>query len=153
MNAPEELAIEKRRGEVWDLQVLGWGYRAIAEHLGVSIGTVASDMKALVEMARAENAEKVERERMLSISRNGKALRVVMPQLDDPDKVKDAVDSLVKLEKRRADLLGLDSATKVEATVASVSLDELSEIRRAAEANECSSSDPQKPNDGSAPSS
>lgn len=153
MNAPEELAIETRRSKVLELQIAGKSYRQIAEELDVSLGTVASDMKALVERAKSENDERVERERMLSLARNGRALGKVLPLLDDDETIKDAVDALDKLEKRRAALLGLDAPTKVSAEVSTVGLDELDELRKAARANTCSSSDPQKPSDENAPSS
>lgn len=153
MNAPEELAIEARRSKVLELQISGKSYRQIAAELDVSLGTVASDMKALVERAKAENDERVERERMLSLARNGKALGKVLPLLESDETVKDAVDALDKLEKRRAALLGLDAPTKVSAEVSSVGLDELDELRKAAQANACSPSDPQKPPDESGPNS
>lgn len=114
MNAPDELAVELRRSKVLELQIAGKSYRQIAEELTVSLGTVASDMKALVERAKAENDDRVERERMLSLARNGKALAVVLPMLNDGETVKDAVDALDKLEKRRAALLGLDAPTRQE---------------------------------------
>lgn len=110
MNAPQELDIEIRRGKVLDLQIGGKSYRQIAELLGVSLGTVASDMKALVERTKDENDDRAEREKMLSLIRSGKAIGVLMPLVEVGDF--DAMDRLDKFEKRRAALLGLDAPVK-----------------------------------------
>lgn len=151
LNTSDEAAIEDRRSKAWDLRVKGKSYRAIAEALEVSVRTAFNDIAAVLERTRAENNETAESHKALSLSRLDRALLVVEGALDaqvfDADGNADnelklkALDRMLKIEERRAKLLGLDAPTKVDAQVTTVGLDEIDELRKAAEANECSPKD------------
>lgn len=158
MNTAEEVTLEKRREQAWELHVEGLSYRQIAAALGVSLGTVASDFKAMLARIQCENEGQVERERKTALARNARQLAVLLPLVDaarpeklaglsDEDKkpilskALSAIDRIQPLEKRRADLLGLDAPKVVEATVAGVTLDELDARRRVAEDNDVSGDD------------
>ena len=129
----------------------------------MSVGTAHGDIAAVLQRTKDENDEKAETHRTVSLARLERALGIVEQALDaevfDADGNADnelklkALDRMLKIEERRAKLLGLDAPTKVEAQVASVTLDDLGELRGSAKANECSSQGQGATSDDSAPSS
>lgn len=173
--AVTEAELETRRAQVIKLRVDGYGFREIAAKAGISVGQAYNDFKAVMDRTKAEADSTADQERQVSLSRIDRAIKVLVPMIDAADtetmrariasgedaklvmsqaaSALDAMDRLDKLEKRRAALLGLDAPTKVSAEVNSVGLDELDALRKAARANECSSSEPQKPPGESGPSS
>lgn len=113
-NNSAEQATEIRRLKAWDLRVQGKTYREIGDALGVSHVTAWDDVKQVSERMRSELSESAEHHRSIQLQRLDKAISVLMPMLDDPDRALEAMDRLDKLEKRRAALLGLDSPAKQE---------------------------------------
>ncbi len=147
----DEVVRETRRAEVVRLRINGYVYRDIAKELGINEATAYGDYSAVMERTRAVANATADDERRVSLGRIERAMRVLMPMVDAGDL--DAMDRLDRLEKRRSALLGLDAPSKIEGVVAGVTLDELDEMRRAAEANGCSSSGQPKPSAESEPSS
>jgi|SRR6478735_3776035 len=168
LNNSEEAAIEDRRSKAWLLRVKGKTVRQIATELGVSVGTAHSDLAAVMERTKEENDDRAETHRALSLARLDRALDTIeeallaqapLPEGDgaadgeslrpDHELRLKAIDRLMKIEERRAKLLGLDAPTKVDASVTTVGLDEIDELRKSAEANACSPEEPQKPSEPS----
>ena len=107
-----EIQIQQRREEAMGLKVNGWSFRAIAKKLQVSVGTVHSDITALLDEIQESSQELARKERAAQLER---------------------------LENRRAALLGLDAPTRVQNELSgSVSLDDIDALRQAAAANGCS---------------
>jgi hypothetical protein len=155
------VTIEQRRYQAFQLKVDGLALHEIAKRLGCSVGTISEDLWAVREEL-AENTQRLAaREREISLARIEDAISGVMPRVRKGDP--DAILSLDRMEKRRAALLGLDAPTKQEVHLSgSVSLDEIDDMRAAAEANGCSppptspppaSPEAAPPSDGSEPSS
>lgn len=111
-NSADDHAIEARRLKAWDLRVQGKSYRQIAEETGVSGFTAFHDVKAMLDKARQETNDTVEHHRSIQLARLDKAIAVLMPMLDNPETALQAMDRLDKLERRRAELLGLDAPEK-----------------------------------------
>lgn len=110
LNTSDEVAIEERRAKAWELRVRGKSYRAIATELGVSQGTIFSDVKALLERTRAETNDTVDHHRTLQLQRIDRALDALWPKIENGET--EAMRVLVRLEKRRAELMGLDAPEK-----------------------------------------
>lgn len=110
--AVTELQIEQRREKATELRVRGLPIRAIAKQLKTSVGTVHSDLMAVIERTKETADTYIERERALSLRRMDVAVRGLMPQVKKGSG--SAVDALVKVEARRAKLDGLDAPDKVE---------------------------------------
>lgn len=146
LNTSDEAAIEERRSKAWDLRVRGKSYRAIADALDVSTRTAFNDIAAVLERTKAENNETAESHKALSLSRLDRALGIVEQALDaevfdesgnaDNELKLKALDRMLKIEERRAKLLGLDAPTKVEAKVEGASLEDLDARRKLAAENE-----------------
>lgn len=113
------------------LRAQGWAYRRIAAHLGISVSTahtrVERALKETVQEAAAE-VRTLELERLdalyvaamdvlerqhVTVS-HGKVIYQGEQPLIDDGPVLAAIDRLLKISERRAKLLGLDSAEKVE---------------------------------------
>lgn len=94
------------------LRVEGHSMRAIAKTLGVGLGQVHRDIEAVLEEVRKHAAEDGERHISLMLERLDLATKGLMSKVKKGDPR--ACDTLVRLEERRAKLLGLDAASKLE---------------------------------------
>lgn len=103
----EQLQIEERRVRVYDLRIRGLSYAKIADQLGVSVGTAYSDAKAVMDRITAEADEKAEQVRKAELHRLDIAQAAIWSDVETGDL--DAIDTLLKLQARRAKLLGLDA--------------------------------------------
>jgi hypothetical protein len=110
--AAAELAIERRREQTTKLRLAGWSIRDIAGHLKCSVGTIHSDLSEVLLRTQDTTDDAVKKDRALSVARLDKATKGIWPQVESGEV--DAVDRLVKLEARRAKLLGLDAPTRQE---------------------------------------
>lgn len=131
-----QLAIEARREKAAQLKLAGWTDREIAAHLGVSLGTANTDINAVLERLQESAEDAIARQRRLALARLEKSIKGIWPGIEAGDLA--TVDTLVKVEQRRARLLGLDAPTKVESEVTNLTLDDLDQLKRSAKANECS---------------
>jgi predicted DNA-binding protein (UPF0251 family) len=104
--APKD-ALEIRRIEALRLRVSGLTYEAIAEELGVSLGTAHSDVQFMLAKRRKQAAEDAEHVRELELERLDAAIYLVLGQIGKENL--GAVDRLVKLNERRCKMLGLDA--------------------------------------------
>jgi hypothetical protein len=110
--AAAELAIEKRRVKATKLRLAGWSMRDIAAHLKCSLGTVHTDLEAVLARTQETANQYLTREKALSLARLDVATKGIWAGVESGDK--EAVDGLVKLENRRAKLLGTDAPAKQE---------------------------------------
>ena len=137
-----ELTISERDNRAAGMKLSGLTYEQIADDLGISRTTafeaVERAMKAVpfeeadtlrkIELAHLDKAQSKALEILdkqhVAISASGKVVyNDGEPVLDDSVALK-AVDSLVKVQGRRAKLLGLDAPTRVQAMIAIITLDD-----------------------------
>lgn len=121
----------RRDAQAAELRAKGWTYRRIAEHLGVDVKTAheavqralretveepAADVRALeverLDAMYAKVMEVVERAHV-TVSQ-GRVVYADGEAVPDDAPVLAAVDRLLKIQARRAALLGLDMPAKVE---------------------------------------
>jgi len=107
-----DLAIEKRREKACDLRLAGWSIRAIATHLKCGATTVHEDISAVLERTRDAAIDAIDKERRLSLARLDVAVKALWTKVRKGDG--EAIRELVRLEQRRAKLLGIDAADKHE---------------------------------------
>lgn len=107
-------ALSHRQHGAYQMRLAGASYRDIARAYGVGKDTAARDVKAVHDLAMAEAFETTEQMRQVSASRLDIALFAVMP-LVKAGSLK-AVDTMLRIEKRRAELLGLDAPKRFEHT-------------------------------------
>jgi transposase len=118
----KELAIEARRVEVARLTHMGWSTRRIAAEIGVSHGTVATDVDAILTELAAHQTKDAEKIRARELETLAQAEAAVLKVLDraeaeDFELVLKASDRIAKLQERRAKLLGLDAPERLDATL------------------------------------
>jgi AcrR family transcriptional regulator len=118
----KELAIEARRVEVARLTHMGWSTRRIAAEIGVSHGTVATDVDAILTELAAHQTKDAEKIRARELETLAQAEAAVLKVLDraeaeDFEMVLKATDRVAKIQERRAKLLGLDAPERLDATL------------------------------------
>lgn len=129
------LTIEVRRQKAFELKRDGWTYREIAKRLGVSVAIIHRDINDLLDELTETTQELAKKERAAQLGRLDVVVKVLMPKVRKGDY--DAIHRLERIEKRRAELLGLDAPTKVQTqhSLGDVTLDDIDELRKAAAAN------------------
>jgi Arc/MetJ family transcription regulator len=107
----KQRAFERQRRAL-ELRSAGATYEQIAQALGYA-GTAGARhaVKLALKATLREPAEEV---RQMALDRLDVALRAIWPRIVAGDDA--AIASLIRLEKRRAELLGLDAPTRTELT-------------------------------------
>lgn len=108
----KELEVELRREKAAKLKLGGISMRQIARELGVSVGTVHSDLEAVLARTLDTADAHIRMERDVSLGRCEVALRALWPRICRGDT--EAINAFVRIDQRRAKLLGLDAPTKQE---------------------------------------
>lgn len=103
----EEAQIELRRKTVAANLIGGLNYRDLAETLGVSIGTIASDVKVILGRWRREQVDATDDWVHLEARRLDKMLNAIWNNVIAGDLA--CLDRALKIMERRAKLLGLDA--------------------------------------------
>ena len=108
------LAYEQRLEKIAQLRIEGYTIPAIAKKLSVSVGQTHKDIQDALERTidRTNNAIAIERQ--VSLARIEVGIRGIWPKYAKGDT--DAINAFVKLDSRRAKLLGLDVPIKAELT-------------------------------------
>lgn len=122
----------RRRRRALQLRDHGFGYRVVADKLGVSIGQAWKDVEAALAEIRGECREQARETRELELGRldrdwrkNERVLRNLEKRMADADDETAAKlgatiarlrDSNRKIQERRARYLGLDAPTKAQLT-------------------------------------
>jgi hypothetical protein len=124
------MALPKRKGDIepqtyrkmmeaMDYRLRGWTYEAIAGVMGISLPYASKLVKTAIKTTVHEKAEQI---RAMELKRLDKmfahAYEAVLTTPEAPGVVnKDAVEVALKIMKRKAELLGLDMPTRIEAKV------------------------------------
>jgi hypothetical protein len=123
-------AVAERDRRAAELRGKGWSYRKIAAELKIDVHTAHDAVERALRAIRAEGAAEVRQLELERLDRmyeavlgvlerehvtvsNGKVIYVGEEPLKDDDPVLRAVDRLLKIQERRARLLGLDAEQKV----------------------------------------
>lgn len=112
-----------RKADAVELRRKGWSFERIAKEVGVSISTAHRYITSELEKVAAETAEAAEQVRQLELERLDRALAAVFQRVDDGDDK--AIATMLRLQERRAKLLGLDTPDRHEVTVSDMSPDEI----------------------------
>ena len=86
-----------------------------AAELGVSPATVSADVAAIkrsLEAAAAVDLERMVAREADALDRDEQALRVLVAEAGTPAAIKGMYEAVLSIMRRRADLLGLDAATR-----------------------------------------
>ena len=111
----EVAALTEQEAQAWALRVRGYTQRAIAKELGCSTGKANGLIKRARATVAKQHDERIYTEAAAARERLDIAITALMPQVEKGDKR--AMEVLAKLEKRRAELLGLDAPKKVAVAV------------------------------------
>jgi hypothetical protein len=98
-----------------ELRTQGRTYQQIADELGVSVGGAHVAVTRYLEETRAISREGAEEIRRLELDRLDRILSTIGPQAEGGDLA--AVDRVLRLQERRAHLLGLDAPKASSVTV------------------------------------
>lgn len=122
-----QLRIEERRKTVAANLLSGLNYRDIADALGVSVGTIANDVKVIVGRLHRETMTDIAQVVDLELRRLDRALNGIWQKVLNGDLA--AIDRFLRISERRAKLLGLE-VQKVEMTksIKEMTDDELTEF-------------------------
>lgn len=107
-------AIAERRAKALELRKAGGSYRAIARALGVPLSTAWGDVQAELGALRDLAAKLAEDVRELELRRLDDWTTGLTPKARKGDHM--AVNALVRIQERRARLLGIDAPTKIAPT-------------------------------------
>ena len=107
--------IAVRRAEAIKLRVLGKGYQEIADTLGVGLATAHSDVKFKLDEAAKEATDAAREALAIDIQRLDLAIALALREVQAGNL--SAIDRVVKVQERRAKLLGLDSPERIDATL------------------------------------
>lgn len=116
-----EIEREARRKKVAANLLAGLNYREIAEALGVSVGTVSSDVALLVRRWRAEQVSDVGQWQALNVKRLDRAINAIWGEVADGNL--SAIDRLQKLIEQQGRLLGFEQGAHIEAERIAVVID------------------------------
>lgn len=112
MSAEPNLTL--RQWQCLELRRKGKTYRDIAAELHISVSTAHQHVSAAIASIREESNETAEQIVAVEIERLDRALVALDEKIDDGDTK--AIETMIKLQDRRARYLGLDSPTKIAPT-------------------------------------
>lgn len=116
----------ERECRAFELRKQGKSYRAIGKELGVSHAAAAKMVKRVLSELDRLTKEEAAEVRRLETERLDAMLEAVWPKAEKGNQ--DAIDTVLKLQKRRADLWGLDKPTRtVQVTLTAEQLSAMSE--------------------------
>ena len=108
------LVAAERQGQALDLRKAGVSFPAIAKQLGYR--SVASAYDAVLAALKRTQQEPADEVRRLAVERLDRILFAVWKRAIDPNDPQqfEALDRVLRIEQRRAKLLGLDAPDKVD---------------------------------------
>lgn len=122
-----ELEIETRRSIVAANLLAGLKYRDIAKGVGVSLGTIASDVKMVLKRWKNEQVKTADDLVQLEVRRTEVALHAIWKDVQG-GKLQ-AIDRMVSLIKLRATLLGYGSDTTLNVNLNAKDIEKIREKR------------------------
>ena len=115
--------------DAFRLRLSGATYPQIAEQCGCALSSAWGAVQRVLKRTREETNEQADQVRELELSRLDKALEVIWPNILKGDEL--SIGVMLKISKRRADLLGLDAPEKHEILGAEIILEVVgTEIRQ-----------------------
>jgi DNA-binding CsgD family transcriptional regulator len=111
----EATSIEQRREHVAHLVLDGNTYREIADEVSVSLATIADDVQHVREQWRERYVSHYHEHAALELAKLDHVERRLWPQIEDGKLA--AMETWIKLSRRRAQLLGLDRPERIETVV------------------------------------
>lgn len=108
----QEAEVELRRKKVAANLLGGLNYRQMAEALGVSIGTISSDVKIILGRWQREQIKDAGDYVQMELVRLDRALNAIWDRVLEGDLK--AIETMLKIEERRARLLGLDAPIPIK---------------------------------------
>lgn len=103
-----------KRAQAVDLRIKGYTYPQIAEAMTCDVATAYRYVRdVLVEVGR-QAGEDGEQVRQIELARLDRCLKALDRRIEDGDP--QAIDTSLRIAKRRAELLGLDAVRKLEVT-------------------------------------
>jgi hypothetical protein len=109
----QEAEVELRRKKVAANLLGGLNYRQMAEALGVSIGTISSDVKIILGRWQREQVKDADDYVQMELVRLDRALNAIWDRVLEGDLK--AIETMLKIEERRARLLDLDAPITIKA--------------------------------------
>lgn len=98
------------------MRLMGKRFQDIADHFGVDVATAHRDVSHVMEECREQRIEYGNKLIEEQVQQLDIATEAVMPMLQTGKKLS-AVDRLLRIQERRAKLLGFDKAVKHEARI------------------------------------
>jgi DNA-binding CsgD family transcriptional regulator len=111
-SAAKSLKMELRREQIAKLRLRGRSVRDIGRELGISKSVVQEDLTAIFLRAHDAADDAIALERQLSLERLDLLLGGIIDRATSADL--EAIDRVLKIDHRRAKLLGLDAPAKLE---------------------------------------
>ncbi len=111
-NSPGMARAQQRREEALRLRIAGLRYRDIGERLGITMQAAHHLVVKALEESRARAAESADQLRDLELQRLDVAQSVIWRYVLEGDM--GAIDRLLKIQQRRAALMGLDAPERRE---------------------------------------
>ena len=108
----KKLELEQRRKVVASNILAGANYRDISAALGVSLGTVANDVKMVLQRWQKENVQVLDEHLQIDLRRIDTALNAIWADVQDGKY--GAIDRLLRLLERRAKMIGYDQPEKID---------------------------------------
>jgi transposase len=102
--APADAAREVKKGQAFELRIGGANYREIARTLGISVSTAHEYVTEALGEVQNQNAETVERLRLVEKTRLEAVLVKLWTKRDQPR----VADTIIRLSERISRLEGLD---------------------------------------------
>jgi lambda repressor-like predicted transcriptional regulator len=110
--AVRALKTEQRREEIAQLRLKGYSVRHIARQLGMKRSTVQDDLTVVYVRTQESADDAITLERQMSLARLDLLLNGIIDRASSADL--EAIDRVLKIDHRRAKLLGLDAPAKME---------------------------------------
>lgn len=111
-NAPRKAKASERSKQAVMMRIAGATFEQIAERLGITAQSAYGLVSRALEKTRAQTAESAETLRQMEIQRLDAMQAAIWSDAMKGDEQK--IDRLLKIQTRRAALLGLDAPTKQE---------------------------------------
>lgn len=129
MSRGDKERIAERRKKAIQLRVEGCTYAEIGEELGCCEATAYGDVKAVLEQTAKEAREAATEVIAVELQRLDVATKLALREIQQANNIQ-AIDRLVKVQERRAKLLGLDSPDRHEVATSELSPDAVASLTR-----------------------
>ena len=108
----DKAKVEERRLLVASGMLSGQSYRAMADVLGVDKSTIQRDTKTIFQRWQDEQIELVHQQRLLQLARLNRLINALWDAAASGNP--NAIDRILKIMRRQADVVGLDKPSKVD---------------------------------------